>query len=115
MKRNDVVKPKGSNDFFYGRIWRTLEDGRLVVICCGKHVKVYKPEELEVTNDYKGYTYNGKFYRMTSLKRLKLYASHYNPHFGPHWNAWGKRWTKEETNAALKTLGTDIWWADLIN
>lgn len=114
MKRNDVVKPLGENGFFYGRIWRVLKDGRLVVICSGKHVTVYKPEELEVT-DYKGYTstFDGKYYPMYTLRQLKKIAAMYNPHFGPYWNAWGKRWTKEETKKALASVGTDVWWADM--
>lgn len=107
MKRNDIVhskKEEAGGWILYGRIWRTLSDGRHVVICGGSHVTVYREDEL-ILSDYKGAFRRGRFVRMDSLKRLKKWAACYNPHFGSFRNAWGRRWTKSETKEALKTFG----------
>jgi hypothetical protein len=107
MKRNDIVfskKEQADGWILYGRIWRILPDGRLVVVCGGSHVSVYQPDEL-VLSDYKGTIRKGRYVRMDSLRVLKRWAAKYNPHFGTYWNAWGRRWTKKERKAALENLG----------
>lgn len=78
MKRNDVVMPKTGGGF-YGRIVRRIDSDHVQVICCGKHITVYHEDELEVHNDYKGFTdRKGHFIPMTSLRRLKQMASYYH-------------------------------------
>lgn len=107
MKRNDVVIEVGG--FFYGRVWRVLPDGQVVVICTGSHVKFGPKSNWEVSS-YKGRNdMNGKWVPMTSLKSLKKQASIYNPHFGKYWNAWGKRWTKHDRKIAISLLGKRNW------
>lgn len=107
MKRNDVVM--AVDGYFYGRVWRVLPDGQIVVICSGSHVTFGPPENWEV-QDYKGRrSLTGKWIPMTSLRELKKQAAVYNPHFGPYWNAWGKRWSKADTIRANSLLGIQNW------
>lgn len=110
MKRNDIVHSKKEELdgwLLYGRVWRVLKDGRLVVVCGGGHVKVYAPDEL-VLSDYRGTMRRGRFVRMDSLRQLKKWAAYYNPHFGSYRHAWGGRWTKEETRLALARMSLGI-------
>ncbi len=113
MKRNDIVFSKKEEEngwILYGRIWKVLKDGRLVVICGCSHVTIYSPEEL-VLSEYKGCIRRGRFVRMDSLKRLKYFASKYNPYFSHKNGMWGK-WSKENRKEALKALENGIHWTD---
>ncbi|QDJ96259.1 hypothetical protein Xoosp13_72 [Xanthomonas phage Xoo-sp13] len=110
MKRNDIVFSKEEQQngwILYGRVWKVLKDGRLVVVCGGSHVSIYNPDEL-VLSDYKGYFRRGRWVPMDSLKRLKLYASMFNPYF-----AKGKRWSKDKRKKALAALEDGIHWIDM--
>lgn len=108
LKRNDVVHPR-QNGFFYGRVWRRLDENHVVVICCGKYVLAYHEDEL-VLSDYTGdwewlkhpgneYGNTPRWNRMTSLKKLKKNARNYNASFGGR-GRWGK-WSKEQQKEAL--------------
>lgn len=55
LRRNQVVMEAKPEMFrFYGRVNRRIDDERVEVIDCGKHVTVYRNDELEVV-DYEGY------------------------------------------------------------
>lgn len=112
MKRNDIVFSKKEQEsggwILYGRVWRVLKDGRLVVIDGGSHVRIYNPDEL-IHSDYKGCIRKGRFVRMDSLKRLKFFASTYNPYFSNVNGIWG-RWSKTERKEALALLENGIHW-----
>lgn len=88
LRRNDIVRQK-KDGWFYGRVWKRVDDDHVVVICCGKHITTYRDDELEVHNDYKGkwsQSFDGQvrdrypvFYRMPTLRELKQYAACYHP------------------------------------
>lgn len=110
MKRNDIVHTKEEEKngwILYGRIWKTLSDGRHVVICGGAHVKVLSEDEL-ILSDYKGTVRRGRYVRMDSLKQLKKWANEYNPHFG---NGRG-RWSKKQTRRANELINQGIQFYD---
>ena len=111
FKRGDIVIPKKNNGYiFFGRVWRRLDENRVVIIDSGKKITVYHEEDIELSgytgrwkwqhhpgNDYGN---RPKWFKMTSLKRLKTLARDYNPHFGGL-NNFGKAWSKEEKIQAL--------------
>lgn len=91
LKRNDVVTDRAYGDcrLLYGRVWKRYDEHHVIVIDCGRHVKIYHEDGL-VLSDYKGYykwqhhpgnDYGNpiRFQYMTGLRKLKKMAKHYNP------------------------------------
>lgn len=113
LRRNDIVRQK-KDGWFYGRVWKRVDDDHVVVICCGKHITTYRDDELEVHNDYKGkwsQSFDGQvrdrypvFYRMPTLRKLKQRASGYH---------YDKVWRKPKPNpydlAHRETMKTAVW------
>lgn len=81
MKRNDIVLVKSNGmHSFYGRVNRVIAADLVEVICCGKHCETYRLSELELDNDYSGYSDSrGVWFRMPTLRKLKQMASFHNP------------------------------------
>jgi hypothetical protein len=80
MRRNDVVLVGRDRMYsFYGRINRILDDAHAEVICCGKHCQAVPMSDLVVDKNYKGYSDNGLWNRMPTLRKLKQMAARYNP------------------------------------
>lgn len=87
-RRQVVMEAKGDSHRFYGRVWKILDDQYVVVIDCGCNVTKYHVDELEAHDEYKGYIEPEMWWRkrikrlfipMTSMRRLKIMARHYNP------------------------------------
>lgn len=106
LKRNDIVAPKYSHGaVFYGRVWKRVDEDHVVVIDTGKHVTLYRDDEL-VKLKYKGmaaYRRPNRFIRMTSLRMLKNMRKDYGAEFGGT-SYWGYRWTKEDRLVALNNI-----------
>jgi hypothetical protein len=86
FRRNDVVIEKKYGGSF-GRVWRVLTPEHLLVVTAGKHIAIYHPDDIELS-DYKGYWDCGYsdlrrrfpvFRQMPSLHMLKKRARWYNP------------------------------------
>jgi hypothetical protein len=96
MRRNDVVLVGRDRMYsFYGRINRILDDGHAEVICCGKHCQAVPMSDLVVDKNYKGYSVNGLWNRMPTLRKLKQMAARYNP------EVWKR---KRETRTASEAI-----------
>lgn len=88
FRRNQVVVDT-KDPIFPARIWKVLDDGHVIVIDCGLHVKKVHETQL-VNTGYKGrWTSNrsitGKthFLGMSRLRSLLKGARHYNPKLIP--------------------------------
>lgn len=95
FRRNDIVLPANGEMYrFYGRVNRRIDADHVEVIDCGKHITIYKDSELELHNDYWGYSdiryrYDPDSDRdeivwsrtrwIPSLRRLKQRAAYYQP------------------------------------
>lgn len=82
LKHNDVVIERKNRGWaFYGRVWKRLDESRVVVIDCGKLVIIYNEDDLVLSNykgDY-GYESPHRFRYMPNLRKLKKAAKRYNP------------------------------------
>lgn len=90
LKRNDVVIERVNRGYaFYGRVWKRYDEQHVIVIDCGKYVRIYHEDQL-VLSDYKGdykwqhhpendYGNPIRFQYMTGLRTLKKMAKQYNP------------------------------------
>lgn len=82
LRRNDVVIERNNRGWaFYGRVWKRLDESRVVVIDCGKRVTIYDEGDL-ILSSYKGdYEYQNpsRFRYMPNLRKLKKMAKWYNP------------------------------------
>lgn len=77
MKRNNIVMEReGASGTFapYGRINRVNKDGTVQVIFCTKDFGDYKPEDLILIKDYKGY-YVFDFAHHWTDEEMKQYAN----------------------------------------
>ena len=77
IRHNTVVREK--DQWFYGRVIRTLPDGYVLWLCCGLHFHINHVDELEA-DGYKGFMSNseGRFIHMTTLRKLKQRATRYH-------------------------------------
>lgn len=123
LRRGDVVHERDHGGYImFGRVWRRHDANHVVVIDCGKHITLYRDDEL-VLSDYEGYERmigpevypvgpdgetdwfaeplprKTRQVPMTSLRRLKQIAREYNPDFGGR-RCCGYRWTKKEQKEA---------------
>ena len=79
LKRNSVVMETETAFYrFYGRVWKVLDENRVVVIDCGLHVTVYDEKELDLCS-YRGKHRGKHFDGMPNLRNLMMSARRYNP------------------------------------
>lgn len=103
LRRNDIVMEAQVDMYrFYGRVWKRYDDDHVIVIDCGKYVRIFRDDQLERVTNYKGryswqrhpgneYDRSVVWRPMSSLRKLKRMATQYQPYFG------GSKWyTKAE-------------------
>lgn len=114
LKRGDVVGPRYTDGlYFYGRVWKRYDQDRVLVICTGKHVTLYRDTEL-VRLTYTGcWAHKRAHYHsrkakprwlpMTSLRLLKARARDYQPFFGGL-DGFGRPWSKVSAREAMMNI-----------
>lgn len=112
LRHNDIVLAQRDGGWkMFGRVWRRIDTEHVQVIDDGLYIRILKDSELTLRNDYKGFVnHEGRFVRMTTLRKLKKNARVYNPHFGGKSWMTGKRWTKAQRAKALACgVGQSFW------
>jgi len=114
LRHNDIVCERdGSRGFWPGRVWKRVDENHVIVIDCGKHVTLYRDDQL-MRSDYRGRWLWGRepgnhrgrkpvWSAFTSLRQLKKDSARYNGHFGGR-NNWGRRWTEQDRVEAMAEL-----------